>query len=128
MSKATSFLGGDPGVNGGLAIVAVTDRTAPVLVECIDIPVTGTGAKERVDAAAIRNFIDRHKPEYALVERAQAMPRQGSSTADRALTHRLQSAVVEASGIVRLHASAGGWHRDALGQARGAPHAGPRDS
>jgi hypothetical protein len=50
MSKATSFLGADPEVNGGLAIVAVTDRTAPVLVECIDIPVTGTGAKERVDA------------------------------------------------------------------------------
>jgi hypothetical protein len=31
-------------------------------VECIDIPVVGTGAKERVDVAAIRNFIDWHKP------------------------------------------------------------------
>jgi crossover junction endodeoxyribonuclease RuvC len=51
-----------------------------VLVECIDIPVVGTGAKERVDAAAIRTFIDRHKPAYALIERAGAMPGQGSSS------------------------------------------------
>ena len=80
MSKATSFLGADPGVNGGLAIVAITDRAAPVLVECVDIPVIGTGAKERVDAAAIRDFIDRHRPVYALIERAQALPRQGSSS------------------------------------------------
>jgi crossover junction endodeoxyribonuclease RuvC len=77
---ATSFLGIDPGVHGGLAVIAITDRTAPVLVECIDIPVTGTGAKERVDAAAIRDFIDRHKPVYALIERAQAMPKQGASS------------------------------------------------
>jgi hypothetical protein len=46
MNKTTSFLGADPGLNGGLAIVAIVDRAAPVLVDCIDIPVTGTGAKE----------------------------------------------------------------------------------
>ena len=40
----------------------------------------GTGAKERVDVAAIRNFIDRHKPIRALIERAQAMPKQGASS------------------------------------------------
>ena len=48
-----------------------------MLVECIDIPVVGTGAKERVDVAAIRNFIDRYRP---VREGAQAMPRQGSSS------------------------------------------------
>jgi crossover junction endodeoxyribonuclease RuvC len=73
-------LGVDPGIKGGLAIVEIADGAAPVLVECIDIPVIGTGAKERVDTAAIRNFIDRHKPTRALIERAQAMPRQGSSS------------------------------------------------
>ena len=51
-----------------------------MLVECIDIPVVGTGAKERVDVAAIRNFIERHKPVRALIERAQAMPKQGASS------------------------------------------------
>src|SRR6516225_5100972 len=76
----STVLGVDPGISGGLAIVEITDRAAPVLVECIDIPVVGTGAKERVDVAAIRNFIDRHRPVRALIERAQAMPRQGSSS------------------------------------------------
>jgi crossover junction endodeoxyribonuclease RuvC len=70
----------DPGIRGGLAVVEITDGAAPVLVECIDIPVVGTGAKERVDVATIRNFIDRHKPIRALIERAQAMPQQGASS------------------------------------------------
>src|SRR5262249_43912889 len=74
------ILGVDPGVNGGLAVVEITDEAAPVLMECVDIPVVGTGAKERVDVAAIRNFIDQHKPTHALIERAQAMPKQGASS------------------------------------------------
>jgi Holliday junction resolvasome RuvABC endonuclease subunit len=73
-------LGFDPGIRGGLAVVEIADGGAPVLVECIDIPIVGTGAKERVDVAAIRNFIDRHKPICALIERAQAMPKQGASS------------------------------------------------
>ena len=73
-------LGVDPGVNGGLAVVEITDGAASVLIECIDIPAIGSGAKERVDVAAIRNFIDRHAPIRALIERAQAMPKQGSSS------------------------------------------------
>ena len=52
------LLGVDPGIHGGLAIVAVEDGAAPRLIEAIDIPVIGTGAKERVDVAAIRDFID----------------------------------------------------------------------
>jgi Holliday junction resolvasome RuvABC endonuclease subunit len=70
----------DPGIRGGLAVVEITDGAASGLVECIDIPVVGTGAKERVDVATIRNFIDRHKPIRALIERAQAMPQQGASS------------------------------------------------
>ena len=46
------------------------------MVACIDIPVVGGGAKERVDVAAIRNFIEEHKPAHALIERAGAMPRR----------------------------------------------------
>jgi hypothetical protein len=73
-------VGVDPGVTGGLAVVEIADGAAPVLVGCSDIPVVGTGAKERVDVAAVCNFIDRHKPIRALIERAQAMPRQGASS------------------------------------------------
>jgi crossover junction endodeoxyribonuclease RuvC len=75
-----THVGVDAGVKGGLAAIETTNGAAPVLVECIDIPVVGTGAKERVDVAAIRNFLDRHKPVCALIERAQAMPRQGASS------------------------------------------------
>jgi hypothetical protein len=40
----------------------------------------GTGAKERVDAIALRAWIVTHKPQHAYIERAQAMPKQGASS------------------------------------------------
>jgi hypothetical protein len=68
-----------PGICGGLAIVTVDDGAAPRLIDVIDIPVTGTGPKERVDAIALRAWIVAHKPQHAYIERAQAMPKQGTS-------------------------------------------------
>jgi crossover junction endodeoxyribonuclease RuvC len=72
-------LGVDPGIHGGLAIVS-NDGDRAVIVDAIDIPVIGSGARERVDAIAVQNFIQHHRPAFALVERAQAMPRQGASS------------------------------------------------
>jgi crossover junction endodeoxyribonuclease RuvC len=74
------FLGVDPGVRGGLAIVEIDDGAAPQLLEAIDIPVTGVGAKERVDVLAIRTWVIAHRPQHAFIERAQAMPKQGASS------------------------------------------------
>jgi crossover junction endodeoxyribonuclease RuvC len=75
------ILGVDPGIRGGLAIVAIdANGGAPQLVDAIDIPVAGIGAKERVDVLAIRNWIVQHAPRHALIERAQAMPKQGASS------------------------------------------------
>lgn len=71
-------LGVDPEIRGGLAVV--NDGGVGTLVDAIDIPVIGSGARERVDVAAVRALIERHKPALALIERAQAMPRQGSSS------------------------------------------------
>jgi crossover junction endodeoxyribonuclease RuvC len=76
----TTILGIDPGIRGGLAIITVDDGAAPRLVDAIDIPVTGAGAKERVDAIALRAWIVTHKPQHAYIERAQAMPKQGVSS------------------------------------------------
>jgi crossover junction endodeoxyribonuclease RuvC len=73
-------LGIDPGVRGGLAVIEINADTAPKLVDAIDIPVTGVGAKERVDVLAIRTWIETHQPQHALIERAQAMPKQGASS------------------------------------------------
>jgi crossover junction endodeoxyribonuclease RuvC len=74
------ILGIDPGVRGGLALVEINDGAAPQLVEAIDIPVTGVGAKERVDVLAIRVWIMAYQPRHAFIERAQAMPKQGASS------------------------------------------------
>jgi crossover junction endodeoxyribonuclease RuvC len=76
----TTIVGVDPGVRGGLAIIAVDDGAAPRLIDAIDIPVTGTGAKERVDAIALRAWIVTHKPHHAYIEREQAMPKQDASS------------------------------------------------
>ena len=73
------ILGVDPGIHGGLAIVH-RNGTAPQLVDAIDIPLTGIGAKERVDVLALRAWIATHQPQHALIERAQAMPKQGASS------------------------------------------------
>jgi Holliday junction resolvasome RuvABC endonuclease subunit len=74
------LLGVDGGIRGGLAIVSINNDVAPQLVDAIDIPVIGTGAKERVDVQAIRDWIVQHAPQHAFIERAQAMPKQGASS------------------------------------------------
>ncbi len=75
-----NVLGIDPGIRGGLAIVSANDGARGMVVDAADIPVIGSGAKERVDVAAIRKWISRYKPALVVIERAQAMPRQGSSS------------------------------------------------
>jgi crossover junction endodeoxyribonuclease RuvC len=76
----TVILGVDAGIRGGLAIVATGANAVPCLVDAIDIPIAGVGAKERVDVLAIRKWVLLHNPEHAYVERAQAMPKQGASS------------------------------------------------
>ena len=76
----TKVLGVDPGIRGGLAIVEINDGAAPQLIDAIDIPATGVGAKERVDVLAIRTWVLSHRPQHALIERSQARPEQGSSS------------------------------------------------
>jgi crossover junction endodeoxyribonuclease RuvC len=72
-------LGIDPVITGGLAIIEIID-VSMVVLDAIDVPVIGTGAKERVDAIAIRKWIEQHRPALACIERAQAMPKQGASS------------------------------------------------
>jgi crossover junction endodeoxyribonuclease RuvC len=74
------ILGIDPGIRGGLVVLELEDGAAPLLLDAIDIPVAGIGAKERVDALAIRTWITVHTPQHAFIERAQAMPKQGASS------------------------------------------------
>jgi crossover junction endodeoxyribonuclease RuvC len=72
-------LGVDPGIRGGLAIVNDGNGVG-ILIDAIDIPTVGSGARERIDVTAVRDWIHRLEPSFALIERAQAMPRQGASS------------------------------------------------
>jgi crossover junction endodeoxyribonuclease RuvC len=80
MSVKMRVLGIDPGVHGGAAIIEIANGAAPQLLDAIDIPTVGNGAKERVDALTLRAWIQMYHPDRAGIERAQAMPRQGASS------------------------------------------------
>jgi crossover junction endodeoxyribonuclease RuvC len=74
------ILGVDGGIRGGLAVIDIVDGVAPQLLDAVDVPTTGVGAKERVDALSVRTWIETHRPDHAVIERAQAMPKQGASS------------------------------------------------
>jgi hypothetical protein len=74
------ILGIDPGVNGGLAVIEITNGAALTLVTAIDVPAIGTGAKQTVDVIALQEFLLHFSPTHCYFERAQAMPRQGASS------------------------------------------------
>jgi crossover junction endodeoxyribonuclease RuvC len=76
----TRILGIDPGIRGGLAIVAFNDGAAPQLIDAIDVPTVGSGAKERVNVLFIQEWLLQHGPASAFIERGQALPRQGASS------------------------------------------------
>jgi crossover junction endodeoxyribonuclease RuvC len=75
----TRYLGIDPGLSGALAIVETINGVS-ALVDAIDMPATGTGAKARVDIITAAQWIAKHAPWMAYVERAQAFPGQGASS------------------------------------------------
>jgi crossover junction endodeoxyribonuclease RuvC len=74
------ILGCDPGIAGGLALVLVSDNTVPRLIDARDIPVVGLKAKERVDVLELQAWIQTQQPDLAVIERAQALPKQGASS------------------------------------------------
>lgn len=84
-------LGVDPGLNGGLAIVARDGDSAPIrLLEAIDTPTEGEGPSREVSPLVL-NFIAKWKPDAAYIERAQAMPSVRSDG-----THRHQGGATSA--------------------------------
>jgi Holliday junction resolvasome RuvABC endonuclease subunit len=73
------FLGVDPGIHGALALIEIRED-GPHVVDAIDIPTIGAGAKERVNVHAMQEWVLRHRPFRAFIERAQALPKQGASS------------------------------------------------
>jgi len=64
-------LGIDPGVSGGLAIIAGSPGQQPRIIDCIGVPI---GGDDRVDVLAVISFIQQNPPDLAVVERASPMP------------------------------------------------------
>ena len=73
------YLGVDCGLSGALAVIE-TVNGLPTFVDVIDMPIMGSGAKTRVDVLEAVDWIRRDAPSACYLERAQAMPRQGSSS------------------------------------------------
>jgi crossover junction endodeoxyribonuclease RuvC len=73
------YLGIDPGIHGGLCVIEVMSEAAHV-IDAIDVPVIGSAAKERIDILGVREWLLVHRPAFAFVERAQALPHQGASS------------------------------------------------
>ena len=79
-------LGIDPGLTGALALLEVTNGDT-ALIDIIDVPIIGSGAKQSVDVIQLQEWLQYHGPRgqchgprCAFLERAQAMPKQGASS------------------------------------------------
>ena len=75
----TRFLGVDPGLSGALAIIEMINGL-PMLVDVIDMPATGTGAKARVDILAVATWIKEHAPVDRLRRARASVAGQGASS------------------------------------------------
>ena len=67
----------DPGLTGGCAIY---DVAADACIDVVDIPTIGEDAKKRIDVAELGRWARKHGATHGVIERAQAMPDQGSSS------------------------------------------------
>jgi hypothetical protein len=72
-------LGIDPGLTGALTLLEVANCDTR-LIDVADVPIIGSGAKQSVDVIQLQEWLLRHGPRHAFLERAQAMPKQGASS------------------------------------------------
>lgn len=104
-------LGIDPGMDGGIAVL--TSEGELISVAAVEIPTSGEKAKRRVDVSAIVALLKPQLPiRHAYIERAQAMPKQGSSSGfnyGRAVG--ALEAVVETLGIPTDFVEPSAWKR-----------------
>lgn len=75
------ILGIDPGITGGAAVVETSSPfDVPRLIAAIDLPTSGGAAKRRIEVPALLAWVRQNNAQAAFIERAQAMPKQGSSS------------------------------------------------
>ena len=105
------ILGVDVGLTGACAVVEL-GADGPHVIAVTDMPVTGVGARRRVDAIALQEWLLETKPNHAIVEASQAFPRQGTASIFRyGRATGVAEGVIAACGISIEHVSPAHWKR-----------------
>ena len=105
------ILGVDVGLTGAVAVVELC-ANGPHVIAVTDMPVVGVGARRRVDAIALQEWLLKTGPNHAIVEAAQAFPRQGVSSVYRyARAVGAAEGVIAACGISIEYVSPAQWKR-----------------
>jgi crossover junction endodeoxyribonuclease RuvC len=105
------ILGVDVGLTGACAVVEIR-ADGPHVVAVIDMPVTGVGARRRVDAVGLQEWLLETGPNHAIVEASQAFPRQGVASVFRyGRAAGVAEGIIAACGISIEHVSPARWKR-----------------
>jgi len=105
------IIGIDPGLSGALALLEVANGDT-ALIDVMDVPIIGSGAKQSVDVIQLQEWLLRHGPRHAFLERAQAMPKQGASSGFKyGRTVGALEAVLTASAIAITMVEPSKWKR-----------------
>ena len=105
------ILGVDVGLTGACAVVELRADGLHVLA-VTDMPIVGVGARRRVDAIALQEWLLETGPNHAIVEASQAFPRQGVASVFRyARAAGVAEGVIAACGISIEYVSPAHWKR-----------------
>ena len=73
----TYRIGIDPGVSGGIVVLACYSVGEPVVMAAIRMPVVKVGKSSRVNGSAVADFLSDYDSGHAFIERVGSMPGQG---------------------------------------------------
>jgi len=105
------ILGVDVGLTGACAVVEVR-ADGPHVIAVTDMPVVGVGARRRVDAIGLQKWLIEVGPNHAIIEAAQAFPRQGTASIFRyGRAAGVAEGVIAACGISIEYVSPAHWKR-----------------
>jgi crossover junction endodeoxyribonuclease RuvC len=105
------MLGVDVGLTGACAVIELC-ADGPRVLAVIDMPAVGVGARRRVDAIALQEWLLETGPNHAIVEAAQAFPQQGTASIFRyGRAAGVAEGIIAACGISIEYVSPAQWKR-----------------
>jgi crossover junction endodeoxyribonuclease RuvC len=105
------ILGVDTGLTGACAVVEL-GADGPRVIAITAMPVVGVGARRRVDAIGLQQWLLETGPNHAIIEAAQAFPRQGTASIFRyGRAAGVAEGVIAACGIPIEYVSPAHWKR-----------------